>query len=95
MMVDIIKVYADYVVAYDKYVDRYFQTMSEDDCQFEITLCDGLYDQLNDLVNNFCNNDTDMSYDIMDILSKTEYSTKKINMAKNLRKLFEYTQITF
>jgi hypothetical protein len=93
-MIEIVKVYADYVVAYDKYMDRYLQTMNEEDCSFEISLCDSLYDKMNDLVSDFTNNDDDYTYDLMDILSKTN-SAKRIDMAQNLRKFFAETQLVF
>jgi hypothetical protein len=95
MMIEIVKVYADYVLAYDKYIDKYLPTMSEDVCQFEIEVCDGLYDQLMDLVSEFTNGDEDYTNELMDILSVTEYSTKKINMAQNLQTFFNETQLVF
>jgi hypothetical protein len=95
MMNEIVKVYADYVLAYDKYIDKYLQTMSEDDCEFEIEVCDGLYDRLMELVSEFTNGDDDYTNELMDILSITERSTKKINMAQNLQTFFNETQLVF
>jgi hypothetical protein len=76
-------------LAYDLYVDRYLPKMNEADCQDEIKLCDSIYDELTSLVSEY-SVDEDMAYDIMDILSKTQYSTKKINMAQNLQVFFDY-----
>jgi hypothetical protein len=95
MMIEIVKVYADYVVAYDRYIDKYLPTMNEDNCQFEMAVCDSLYDQLTELMGEFTDGDDDYTNDLMDILSITEYSTKKINMAQNLKNFFAETQLVY
>lgn len=87
---NIIKVYVDYVIAYDKYVDRYMVNKREDDAVAEIAVCDKLYAELSDMIMEAVNNDEEMHYDLMDILAKTDFYTKKIQLKDNLKNFFDY-----
>jgi hypothetical protein len=85
----IIKTYTDYALAYGKYIDKYMVNRIEEEAQAESEVCYELYQELTRLVGIF-SIDGEMSNDIMDMLSETDWNTKKISMAENLKKFFDY-----
>lgn len=92
-MLKITQIYSNYVLAYNKYVDKYFRVgENEEACMDEIEVCDRIYEGLNEKVYFYCNRDENMADDIMNILSRTEFSTAKIDMAQNMYDLHNYLQ---
>lgn len=85
----IVKLYADYVIAYGAYIDKYMVNMREEDAVAEIEVCDKLYAELSEMVMDLVK-DEGVFHDLMDILARTDFHSKKISMAENLKNFFNY-----
>lgn len=91
----LIAVYGMYAVAYDKYINCYLANgMDENKCSYEINVCDGLFEKVTDEVIELTKSET-ARQKILDILTVTNFETKKIRAQRNLFNLFEYIGMEF